>query len=245
MWQIPSVVLVHGAFADSASWAPVTRKLLDRGHRVFVPPVGNRGLTQDAASVRAFVESIDSPVVLAGHGYGGAVSTVAGVADNVVGLVYVCGHALEVGESLRQLICAFAGSLSGADLVRTPYPGTTGPPGIDVSVRIDAFPRVIAAGIEPRVSKVLAVSQRPLAAAGYLEAADVAAWRTKPGWGVVATADQAVHPDVQRFGYRRAGLREVVEIDGPHLVMHHSPQQVSDLIETAVTQAGGLTQAGR
>jgi pimeloyl-ACP methyl ester carboxylesterase len=203
-----------------------------------VPAVPNRGLAQDAASVRAVVESIDSPVVLAGHSYGGAVITVAGVADNVIGLVYVCGHALEVGESLGQLQDAFAGSASGVDLVRTPCPVIGGLPGTDVRLTVGAFSRLAADGVDPRVAEVLAVSQRPLAVSALTEAASVAAWRTKPGWGVVATADRVVHPDVQRFGYRRAALRDVVEIDGPHLVAYHAPDQLSDVIETAVEQAG-------
>jgi len=228
-----TIVLVHGAFADSASWAPVTRLLLDRGHKVFVPPVYNRSLAEDAASVRAFVESIDGPVVLAGHSYGGAVITVAGAADNVAALVYVSGYALEVGESLGQLQGGFPDSDLAANLVYTPYPVAGGEPGTDVSVVVEAFPRVFAAGVDPRVAEVLAVSQRPLSAAAFGEPAAVAAWKTKPAWGIVSSADHTINPDVERFGYKRAGLREVVEIDAPHLVMHHSPEQVADVIETA------------
>ncbi|MET0951876.1 MAG: alpha/beta fold hydrolase, partial [Aeromicrobium sp.] len=99
----PTVVLVHGAFADAASWAPVTRLLLDDGHTVLAPPVPNRSLVGDSAYIRSFVEQIDGPVLLVGHSYGGAVITVAGVASNVVGLVYVAGYALDEGESLGEL----------------------------------------------------------------------------------------------------------------------------------------------
>jgi len=120
MSTTPTIVLVHGAFADAASWAPVTSLLLEQGHAVRVPPVYNRSLSADAASVRAFVEQIDGPVLLAGHSYGGAVITVAGVAENVVGLVYVAGYALDEGESLGQLQGGFPDSDLAANLGLTP-----------------------------------------------------------------------------------------------------------------------------
>jgi pimeloyl-ACP methyl ester carboxylesterase len=230
----PTIVLVHGAFADAASWAPVTRELLDRGHTVLVPPVYNRSLVEDGASVRAFVEQIDGPVVLAGHSYGGAVITVAGEAENVVGLVYVSAYVLEVGESLGQLQGGFPDSDLAANLVYTPYPVAGAEDGTDVSVKIDAFPAVFAAGVDPRVAEVLAVSQRPLSGAAFGEPASVAAWKTTPAWGIVSSADHTINPDVERFGYQRADLREVVEIDAPHLVMQTHPEEVSDVIEKAV-----------
>lgn len=230
----PAIVLVHGAFADASSWAPVARELLDRGLTVFVPPVYNRSLAQDAASVRAFVEQIDGPVVLAGHSYGGAVIGVAGAAENVVGLVFVSGYVLEVGESLGQLQGGFPDSELAANLVFTPYPVAGGEPGTDVSVKVDAFPGVFAAGVDPRVAEVFAVSQRPLSDAAFAEPASEAAWKTKPGWGIVSAADHTINPDVERFGYQRAGLREVVELDAPHLVMQTHPSDVADVIETAV-----------
>lgn len=227
----PTIVLVHGAFADAASWAPVTRELLDRGHAVVVPPVYNRSLGQDGAAVRAVVEAIDGPVVLAGHSYGGAVIGVAGVAENVAALVFVSGYALEEGESLGQLQGGFPDSDLAANLVYSSGPDGSG---VDVSVKVEAFPEVFAAGVDPRVAQVLAVSQRPLSGAAFAEPAPAAAWKTKPSWGIVSSADRTINPDVERFGYRRAGLREVVEIDAPHLVMHHSPARVADVIETAV-----------
>jgi pimeloyl-ACP methyl ester carboxylesterase len=240
----PTIVLVHGAFADAASWAPVTRELLDRGHTVLVPPVYNRSLAEDAASIRAVVEHIDGPVVLAGHSYGGAVITVAGDAPNVVALVYVAAYVLEVGESLGQLQGGFPDSDLAANLVYTPYPVAGGEDGTDVSVAVDAFPAVFAGGVDPRVAEVLAVSQRPLSGAAFGEPASVAAWKTTPAWGIVSAADHTINPDVERFGYQRAGLRQVVELDGPHLVMQTLPAEVSDVIETAVrATAGTVTDA--
>lgn len=231
----PTVVLVHGAFADAASWAPVTERLLALGHRVLVPPVYNRSLSADAAAIRAVAENIDGPVLLAGHSYGGAVITVAGAAENVVGLVYVSGYALAEGESLAQLQGGFPDSDLAAALVYTPYPVPGGEPGTDVSVDIDAFPHVFAEGLDPVQARVLAVSQRPLSAVAFGEPAGVAAWRTTPGWGIVSSADRTINPDVERFGYQRAGLRKVVEIEGPHLVMRTHPDEVTAVITHALT----------
>lgn len=232
----PTIVLVHGAFADGSSWSPVTERLLERGHRVVVPPVFNRSLSADAAYIKSFVEQIDGPVLLAGHSYGGAVITVAGVADNVAGLVYVSGYALEEGESLGQLQGGFPDSDLAANLVYAPYPVEGAEPGTDVSVDIDAFPNVFAAGLDPAKAKVLAVSQRPLSAIAFNEPASAAAWKTKPAWGIVSSADRTINPDVERFGYKRAGMRSIVEVDGPHLVMQTHPDEVVAVITDAIAQ---------
>ncbi len=152
-------------------------------------------------------------MLLAGHSYGGAVITVAGVAENVVGLVYVAAYALEEGESLGALQGGFPDSALAEHLVYAPYPIEGAEPGTDVSVAIDAFPAVFAGGLDPDEAKVLAVSQRPLSAVAFGEPASVAAWRTKPAWGIVSSADRTINPDVERFGYQRAGLRSVVEVD--------------------------------
>lgn len=234
----PTIVLVHGAFADAASWAPVTELLLDQGFDVLVPPVFNRSLSGDAAYIKSFVEQIDGPVLLAGHSYGGAILTVAGVAENVVGLVFVAAYALEEGESLGALQGGFPDSDLAANLVYAPYPVEGAEPGTDVSVAIDAFPAVFAGGLDLEKAKVLAVSQRPLSAVAFGEPASVAAWKTKPSWGIVSSADHTINPDVERFGYQRAGVRTVIEIDGPHLVMQTHPTEVAAFITDAVAELG-------
>ncbi|ROO90567.1 pimeloyl-ACP methyl ester carboxylesterase [Actinocorallia herbida] len=238
MLQKTTIVLVHGAFADGASWAPVTLRLLERGHDVLVPPVANRSLSGDAAYIRSVAEQIDGPVLLVGHSYGGAVITVAGVAENVVGLVYVSGYALEEGESLGQLQGGFPDSELAANLVYAPYPVDGGEPGTDVSVKIEAFPSVFAEGVDEDTAKVFAVSQRPLSAFAFGEPAGAAAWREKPAWGVVSAADKTINPDVERFGYKRAGLREVMELDAPHLVMQTHPAELVAFIEAALADLG-------
>jgi pimeloyl-ACP methyl ester carboxylesterase len=221
-------------FADAASFAPVTRLLLDAGHDVLVPPNPNRGLLTDAAYIKRFAEQVDGPVLLVGHSYGGAVITVAGTAENVVGLVYVAGYALEAGETLGQLQGGFPDSDLATELVYAPYTLPDGSDGTDVSVKIESFPRVFAAGVDPKTAEVLAHGQRPLSANAFTEAAPAAAWKTKPSWGLVAVDDHTINPDVERFGYQRAGMT-VVEVEGaPHLVMHQNPKAVADLVEQAL-----------
>jgi pimeloyl-ACP methyl ester carboxylesterase len=229
----PTIVLVHGAFADASCWNPVTRRLLDRNFAVQAPAVPNRGLSGDAAYLRSFIEGIEGPVLLAGHSYGGAVITIAGIAGNVTGLVYVAGYALDEGESLGQLQSRFPDSALASNLVYSSFPSGGSEPGMDVSVEIDAFPEVLARGLPRATTEVLAVTQRPLAASAFGEPASVAAWKTKPAWGIVASADRTINPEVERFGYTRAGFLDVIEIDAPHLVMQSHPDEVAAFIAQA------------
>jgi pimeloyl-ACP methyl ester carboxylesterase len=229
---VTTVVLVHGAFADAASFAPVVKELLADGVTVRVPAVPNRSLTGDAEYIASVVRAIDGPVLLVGHSYGGAVITVAGAEDNVVGLVYLAGYALDAGESLGELQGRFPDSPLAGALVQTEYPG-----GIDVSVDVEKFPTIFAADVDPELATVLAVSQRPLAAAAFGEPASAAAWKTKPSWGIVSSSDTTINPDVERFGYERAGTT-VTEIDSSHLVMLSHPKEVADLIRTALSAVG-------
>ncbi|WP_316742077.1 alpha/beta hydrolase [Streptomyces sp. MK7] len=230
----PTVVLVHGAFADASSFARVIPELIARGLDVVAPAVPNRSLLGDSAYIASIVRGIPGPVVLVGHSYGGAVITLAGAEDNVTALVYLAGYALEEGESLGELQGGFPDSDLATALVYTPFPteGST-TPGTDVSVEIDKFPSVFAADVDPDLAAVLAVSQRPLAAQAFAEKAPKAAWKTKPSWGLVATADHTINPEVERYGYRRAGMT-TVEVDSSHLVMLAHPERVIELIEDAV-----------
>ncbi|MFF2147371.1 alpha/beta fold hydrolase [Kitasatospora sp. NPDC058190] len=235
----PTVVLVHGAFADASSFARVIPELLADGLKVVAPAVPNRGLLGDSAYIASVVRQIPGPVVLVGHSYGGAVITVAGAEENVNALVYLAGYALEEGESLGELQGRFPDSELASALVYTPFPleGADGQSadnqGTDVSVEVDRFPAIFAADVDPSLARVLAVSQRPLAAAAFGEAAPVAAWKSKPSWGLVSAADRTINPEVERFGYQRAGMT-TVEVDSSHLVMLAHPEQVADLIRAAV-----------
>jgi pimeloyl-ACP methyl ester carboxylesterase len=226
----PTIVLVHGAFADGSSWAPVARRLLDTGFRVAVPAIANRSLDADSAYIRSFVEQIDGPVLLAGHSYGGAVITVAGAAANVVGLVYAAAYVPDEGESPAALAARFPDSDLGPHLVFRRFPVEGGDPGAELSVDPGAFPEIFAGGVRRELAEVLAVSQRPASAAALGEATSVAAWKTTPSWGIVATQDRTLQPDMERFGYSRAGSRRVLELPSSHLVMLAHVDEVADFI---------------
>jgi pimeloyl-ACP methyl ester carboxylesterase len=230
----PTVVLVHGAFADASSYAAVIPELLADGIPVRAPAVPNRSLLGDAAYIASVIRQIPGPVVLVGHSYGGAVITVAGMEANVTALVYLSAYALEEGESLGELQGRFPDSDLAQALIYTTYPiDGSDQPGTDVSVDVAKFPAVFAADVDPRLAEVLAVSQRPLAGVAFAEKAPAAAWKTKPCWGAVASSDHTINPDVERFGYQRAGMT-TIEIDSSHLVMLSHPQQVADLIRQAI-----------
>ncbi|MEU6845813.1 alpha/beta hydrolase [Streptomyces sp. NPDC046716] len=234
----PTVVLVHGAFADAASWAGVIADLKRDGIPVIAPPNPLRGLAADSAYVASLVAQIDGPVVLAGHSYGGALITVAGAAENVVGLVYVAAYVLEEGESLGELQGRFPASPLVSNLKQWTYPVADGEPAVEVTIAEDAFPAIFAADVPAETTSVLAVAQRPLAAGAFEEKATAAAWRTTPSWAVIAGADQAINPEVERFGASRAGAT-VVEVDGAsHAIAVSRPKEVAEVIRTAVRAAG-------
>ncbi|KND23373.1 alpha/beta fold hydrolase [Streptomyces acidiscabies] len=234
----PTVVLVHGAFADAASWSGVAAELAGQGIPVIAPPNPLRGLASDAAYIASFVGQIDGPVVLVGHSYGGAVITVAGAAENVVGLVYVAAYTPEEGESLGGLQGRYPLSPLVSNLREWSYPTGDGITATEVTIKAEAFPEIFAADVPAATTSILAVSQRPLAAAVFGETASTAAWHTKPSWAIVAAADQAINPDVQRFGAERAGAK-VTELAGAsHAVAVSRSKEVADVIREAVQATG-------
>ncbi|MFH9864224.1 alpha/beta fold hydrolase [Streptomyces sp. NPDC017202] len=238
MSTTPTVLLVHGAFADATSWSGVITELQRDGIPVIAPPNPLRGLASDAAYVASVAAQIDGPVILVGHSYGGALITVAGVTENVVGLVYVAAYVLEEGESLGELQGRFPLSPLVDNLRQWTYPVPGGEPAAEVTIAEDAFPSVFAADVPAEVTEVLAAAQRPLAAAAFEERAAAAAWKDKPSWALIAGADNAINPEVERFGAERAGAT-VVELDGAsHAVAVSRPKEVADLIRTAVRATG-------
>ncbi|MDX2763259.1 alpha/beta hydrolase [Streptomyces europaeiscabiei] len=234
MSPTPTVLLVHGAFADASSWSGVIEELRSQDIPVRALPNPLRGLASDAAYVASAVAQIDGPVVLVGHSYGGAVITVAGAAENVVGLVYVAAYVPEQGESLGELQGRFPLAPLVANLDEWTYPVEGADPAVEVTIKPDAFPGIFAADVPAEVTRILAVSQRPLAAAVFTEETATAAWRTKRSWAVVADADEAINPDVQRFGAKRAGAT-VIEIEGAsHAVAVSRAKEVASVIVDAV-----------
>jgi pimeloyl-ACP methyl ester carboxylesterase len=233
----PTIVLVHGAWADASSWSEVTRRLQRAGHLVLVPPNPLRSLSGDAAYLSAFIQQrTTGSAVLVGHSYGGAVITNAGATDpDVKALVYVNGFAPDTGENVLQL----AAALPGSDLAGDPatkfdflvYPGA--PAGdFDLYVKQTVFPHAFANDLPAETGVVLAASQRPITLSAGLEASGPPAWATIPSWYLVGRADNVLPAAQQRVMAERAGAR-TVEVNAGHLSMLSRPGAVTDLITAA------------
>jgi pimeloyl-ACP methyl ester carboxylesterase len=231
----PTVVLVHGAFADASSWNGVIQRLQRQGCTVLAPANPLRGLAADAAYLASVVNQIDGPVVLVGHSYGGAViSNAATDASNVVGLVCVAAFAPDEGEVLGNIAASSKDSLLGTAQVQREYP--TGPGGEtapEFLVDPARFREVFAADLPAEQVAVLAAIQRPVAAAAFSDVSGPPAWKTLPSWAVVATGDKAAGTDVVRSMAQRAGA-EIVEVEASHVVMVSQPQAVTELILKAL-----------
>jgi pimeloyl-ACP methyl ester carboxylesterase len=226
----PTIVLVHGAFADASGWRGVSDALTGEDVTVVAPPNPLRGLTGgDGAYLKAFVERIDGPVVLVGHSYGGCVITAAGTAENVVGLVYVAGFMPDEGESLQTLQADFPTPPFLQYVAPTPLPEG----GEEFWLSPAGFHATFCADVSAEDAAFMALTQRPLAAVALSEIAAAPAWRSRPSWGVLGTADGVIHPDVHRFSYERAGAT-VTEVDGAsHVVMVSHPEVVAGVVMTA------------
>lgn len=235
----PTVVLVHGAFADSSSWNGVIEQLVADGYPVIAAANPLRGLAADAAYVRSVVDSVAGPVVLAGHSYGGTViSEAADASPNVKALVYVASFLLEVGESTGQLAAKFPGAELGAALKAVPYPLPAGGTADDLYIDQNRFAAVFAADVPADVATVMAATQRPIAAAALQDPATTAAWKTIPSWNMVTTKDLAIPAESMRYMGERAGAH-TIEVDASHAVTVSRPDAVADLID----QAAGATNS--
>lgn len=231
----PTVVLVHGAFADAGSWAAVVEILQGEGIKVQAPANPLRSLADDAAYIAGVANQIPGPVLLVGHSYGGAViSNAAPQAANVVGLVYVAAFLPDEGETLQSLAEQATDSLLGPALRPVQYPtGDATAPGTELYVDPASFSAVFAADLPPAQAAVLAASQRPVAAVVFGERSGPVGWKSLPAWAAISPNDLAIGPSLERFMAERAGA-EIVEIDGSHVFMIAQPQAVADLILRAV-----------
>lgn len=220
----PTVVLVHGAFADSSSWSGVVERLQGAGYPVIAVANPLRGLESDAAHVAEVVESVPGPVVLVGHSYGGVLISAA-ARDNVSALVYVAAFQPDTGENALELSGKFPGGKLGPD--------TLNQIGGDLYIKQESFAEVFAADV-PQAA-VLAATQRPVFG-GALgdEFPDEPAWRTKPSWALIASDDNAIPAEAQRFMSARAGSH-TVEVAASHAVSVSQPQAVFDLITEAAS----------
>jgi len=227
----PTVVLVHGAFADASGFRGLYDELLGEDLRVLAPPNPLRGVSGgDGDYIKGVVGEIDGPVLLVGHSYGGSVITAAGTADNVVGLVYISGFAPDEGENLTDLQSKFPAPGIIPFIVQHNLPGG----GNEFTLALEGFHESFCADVPADDAAFYAVSQRPLAGVALSEAAPTPAWRSRPVWAVLPTADRCIDPGVHRFSYDRMGAT-VTEIDGSsHVAMISHPKEVAEVVMTAV-----------
>ncbi|MFI6257897.1 alpha/beta hydrolase [Micromonospora zamorensis] len=230
---MPTIVLVHGAFADSSSWNGVIAHLKGRGYPVIAVANPLRGVHKDAAYVRSVVDTVSGPVVMAAHSYGGSVMTeAADGASNVKALVYVASVSPDVGESVADLVTKFPGSALITSVKMVPYPLDEGGTSMEQYIYQEKFPAVFAADVDPDTAELMAVTQRPPTEAAQTESVTRAAWKTIPSWTLITTQDMGIPPDLQRFLAKRAGST-TVEIEASHAVAVSQPGPVADLIDTA------------
>jgi len=226
----PTIVLVHGAFADASSFRPLYDELLDEEVTMIAPPNPLRGLTGgDGEYLRGVIDEIDGPVLLVGHSYGGAVITAAGTADNVVGLVYISGFAPDEGENLTDLQSNFPAPKIVPYIVQHQLPEG----GNEFTLAPGGFHESFCADIPADDAAFYAISQRPLAGVALTETAPSPAWRSRPVWAVLPTADGAIDPGLHRFSYERMGA-QITEVEGAsHVVMISHPEEVAEVVMTA------------
>ncbi|WP_241200322.1 alpha/beta hydrolase [Streptomyces sp. NBC_01260] len=238
----PTIVLVHGAFADASSWNGVVERLERRGYTVIAPANPLRGLYSDSTYIASLLDSIKGPIVLAGHSYGGAlISSAAESNPRVKSLVYISALMLDVGESGMSLGAKFPSELDTATK-SVPYRVGGGISGTDLYLKPDKLHQVFAADLPESTTRVMAVTQRPAATTAFSEKAKVAAWKHIPSWFLVAKQDKTINPDQERFEAKRAGSH-TVEINSSHVAMIAHPEAVTDLVLQAATAAGSARPA--
>jgi pimeloyl-ACP methyl ester carboxylesterase len=227
----PEIVLVHGFWGGAAHWAKVIVELDRRGfdslHAVENPLTS---LADDAARTQMMVRQVDGPVLLVGHSYGGAVITEAGGLENVVGLVYVAAFAPDAGETLGQI----------AEQMPPPAAANIAPDSDGcVWIAQDKFHESFCQDLPADEALVMAVTQKAPLGSTFGNPISDPAWKKKPCWYQVSTADRMIHPDNERRMAERIGARKVIELDASHASLASQPVAIVDLIDEAAREAAG------
>ncbi len=227
----PTIVFVHGGWADSSSWNQEITNLERLGYPVIAPANPLRDLASDSAYIRSVLQTISGPIVLVAHSYGGAVITNAAVGvPNVKALVFIAAFAPDKGESLAQLVTMNPGSQIGpTTLDFRPYPLPGGGTGIDLYIKKSAFHDAFAADLPLQMTDQMQATQRPFANDAFLSPSGDPAWKTIPSWYMVATQDHAIPPATERFMAQRAHA-STVEVDSSHVAMISQPEATTRLI---------------
>ena len=221
----PSIVLVHGAWADGSSWSSVIERLQADGYRVTAPQFPLTALAADVARLRQVLDSQECPTVVAGHSYGGQIITALGTdAPNVAGLVYIAAFGLDEGESLGALLSQGPVTPALAHLF-------TDKQGFGW-LSEDDFVHHFAADVDPVKATVMYAVQQALAGSAFTDVMGVPAWKSQPTWYLVASDDEAIPPDAERLFASRMGAT-TIEVPSSHVAMVSHPDEVARLIESA------------
>lgn len=232
--QKPTVVLVHGAFADGSGWNGTIERLRKDNYPVIAFANPLQGPTYDVATLKSFLKTIDGPVILVGHSYGGVLISDAGAGNSQVkGLVYVTAYAPDKGETVGEVnLYPVAHPNPELPLVKVPFKNSAGQDDALLYIEPAKFPAFFAADVRSTLAKNMAASQRPVAASGFDQPVQAAAWRSIPSWYLVAKQDKALNPELQRYMAKRAHAH-TVESNGSHAIMVSHPGTVAKLIKAA------------
>src|SRR6266704_272094 len=244
----PSIVLIHGAWADGSSWSRVISILQQQGYTVYAPANPLRGLTSDSAYIASFLQTISGPIILVGHSYGGAVITNAATGNpNVKALVYIDAFAPDQGESLASLSSVppppgqSPSCVSGDPTQVFNFVPLTGGD-IDLYIKPSLFPSCFANDLPPNEGAVLASTQRPFALSALSQTSGVPAWKTIPSFYLVGTIDRAIPPFAQLFMAQRINAN-IIQVRASHLSMISHPNAVVGLIDQATLSIQGSLDA--
>jgi pimeloyl-ACP methyl ester carboxylesterase len=231
----PTVVLLHGAWADGSSWNDVIERLQAEGIQVTAPANPLRSISIDSAYTNSLLEQIPGPVLAVAHSYGGAVITNAATnANNVVGLVYVAAFAPDEGETLADIASKSEDSVINPALRPLQYPtGEGAETAVEFTIDPAEFHDVFAADLPAEQTSLMAATQRPLSLLALSEPTGVPAWKKLPSWAVVASGDKVIGTDAVRSMAERAGAK-ITDVEGSHVIMMSQPQVVVDVILTAL-----------
>jgi pimeloyl-ACP methyl ester carboxylesterase len=235
----PTVILVHGAFAESSSWNDVVTKVTGDGHRVIAFANPLRSLAGDAAGLTALVKTLDGPIVLAGHSYGGAVITnVPAEAGDIVGLVFVGAFALEAGESAGDASSLVPGSTLAETLETVPLPDG----GVDIYIAPERFRAQFCADVSEAEAALMAVTQRPVTEAALSESSgEDPLWKQIPSWFIFGDQDRNIPVGAHRIMAERAGAKSTLEIPGAsHVVGVSHPTETAEFILEAARSRGTM-----
>ena len=231
----PTIVLVHGDWADGSSWTSVIERLQGKGFNVVAPPNLLRGPAADAAYLSGYLRTISGPIVLVAHSYGGFVATNAATGNtNVKALVYIDAFVPDEGETLAGLAARWGSCVGESAFNAVPYNGA-----VDVYLRWEAnrpypgFVDCFANGVEPDTAAVLAAAQRPASLAQYGELSGPPAWKTIPSWSLIGTLDNVIPLPLQEEMSSRAGA-QISRVKAGHLSLISRPGDVTKVILTAI-----------